>query len=149
MTDPGQGDAAAPIVVGEHLRVLSQVQSRELGPEEDIPAADQAELEATATGSALDAALAARAELRDNGWTQTGEPEILSSEVIESALSEDPPRVVLGACVDSSKVQVTDAAGQPRRDPAAVRPTTNIFTLVFVDGRWRLGDLTFPDDPDC
>ena len=96
-------------------------------------------------GAAREALLAQATEYADNGWTVSGEPRILRMAV--HATAGDDLRV--RACVDQSKVVVTDRDGNPLPPGSAGTRTWMIFHLAPAGSGWRVTDQTFPDDPDC
>lgn len=108
-----------------------------------------ASMDETATGAALDAALAQAAEFDDNGWHQVGAPRIVSTRIVEDGRDEDPPRITISACVDSSDVDVVDASGVSVRHGSHPDRSRMLYTLVRRDGDWLVGRQTFPDDPEC
>jgi len=103
----------------------------------------------TATGTALDAALAQAAEFRDNGWHQIGVPRVVGSQMVRDGRDDDPPRMTISACVDSSAVDVVDASGESVRHGSHPERSRMIYTLVRRDGAWLVERETFPDDPEC
>lgn len=96
-------------------------------------------------GTAREALLAQAQEYQQSGLRLRGRPEVLSVEVYES--TDD--RLVLGACIDDSRVRVVDRKGQVVSGSADRPPTLNLLTVDEVDGRWVVVDSSFPADPDC
>ncbi len=103
----------------------------------------------TATGAALDAALAQAAEFDDNGWHQVGVPRVVSARVVKDRRDDDPPRVTISACVDSSAVDVVDASGASVRHGSHAERSRMIYTLVRKRGDWLVERESFPNDPEC
>lgn len=97
-------------------------------------------------GKALASLLALRAEYADKEYTVRGKPRILSQRIVER--DQDPPRMVVLACVDDSSVRVLDAQGE-ELDTGASDPSLNIVTLTRVGQRWVVSDVTFPNEPEC
>lgn len=96
-------------------------------------------------GVALEALEAQAAELEQSGLRLRGEPRIRSVEVYEHGDDE----MVIGACVDNSRVQVVDQSGAVVSDGRGTPPTLNIFTLERRGSGWVVVGSTFPSDPDC
>lgn len=101
------------------------------------------------TGPYAEALEARLAEFEDMGWTQVGSPTIESLEILEEHPGEEPPYVVVLACVDSSEVDIIDAQGNSLRNEGTPTRTANVYTLVQEDGTWTISEATFPEDPDC
>jgi len=90
-------------------------------------------------------------ELSSQGWTVTGAPTLVDAEVTSLDLDADQPVAQVTACVDSSDVEMLDAADARIGDPAATTPRAlHLFTLVQDDdGAWRISAHSFPNDPTC
>lgn len=90
-------------------------------------------------------------ELISQGWTLTGAPELVSTQVTRIDMDAESPTAAVTACVDSSGVIIADAAGQPVGDPAARMPRAlHLFDLIQgQDGLWRISAHAFPNDPEC
>lgn len=89
-------------------------------------------------------------ELDSQGWQRTGAPVAVSATVIDQDENSSPPTATVQACIDSSDVQVVDAAGEPLpNDPSANR-ALNVYTLAQNDdGAWIIVSRSFPPDPSC
>lgn len=96
-------------------------------------------------GAALDALQAQADEYARSGWRVQGRPRVVSVEVYER--TDD--RMVVGACVDDSRVMVVDQSGRVVSDNAGRPPTLNILTLSVEDSGWVVVDSTFAGDPEC
>ena len=54
-----------------------------------------------------------------------------------------------GSSGEDSYVVVTDDSGQPVKDDNSPKRSLNIYTLVQVDGQWKIATHDFPNNPDC
>ncbi|WP_217181696.1 hypothetical protein [Streptomyces sp. AC495_CC817] len=90
-------------------------------------------------------------ELISQGWTMSGTPTIVSSEVTALDTDSSPPTASVTACIDSSDVAMLDSAGAPIGDASAQMPRAlHLFTLTQGDdGIWRISSHSFPNDPKC
>lgn len=90
-------------------------------------------------------------ELVSQGWSITGAPVLISSSVTSLTADTDPPTAQVTACIDSSAVEMLDAAGTPIGDDSARMPRAlHLFTLVQgSDDIWRIAAHSFPNDPTC
>ncbi|WP_314424384.1 hypothetical protein [uncultured Microbacterium sp.] len=90
-------------------------------------------------------------ELVSQGWTITGEPTLVSSDVTAVDAEADPATAEITACIDSSAVAILDANGDRIGDESATMPRAlHLFTLVQGDDDiWRIASHSFPNDPTC
>lgn len=90
-------------------------------------------------------------ELVSQGWSITGAPVLVSSSVTSLNTDADPATAEVSACIDSSAVELLDAAGAPIGDDSAKMPRAlHLFTLVQgSDDIWRISAHSFPNDPTC
>lgn len=90
-------------------------------------------------------------ELISQGWTIDGSPSLVSAEVTDLDAGAGTPTASVTACVDSSEVTISDAAGDQVGDPAATEPRAlHLFTLIQgSDDVWRISAHSFPNDPTC
>ncbi|WP_197429788.1 hypothetical protein [Auraticoccus cholistanensis] len=107
------------------------------------------ELEQVATGEMLQELEASVEEFRTNGWYQRGVPTLVSLDVGE--LSEDGTTVELAACLDSSRVQVIDEAGNDVLADQRDRRSLNLYVVERADedAPWKVASRSFPDEADC
>lgn len=96
-------------------------------------------------GTALETLRSQAEEYERSGWRMRGRPVILWVEVYEH--SDD--RMVVGACIDNSRVKVVNQSGEVVSDGADTPPTLNILTLSPRGDDWVVSESTFPADPDC
>jgi len=90
-------------------------------------------------------------ELISQGWTISGTPTLVTAEVTSLDADAQVPHATVTACVDSSEVVISDAAGDRIGDPAAMTPRAlHLFALLQgEDGVWRISEHSFPNDPNC
>lgn len=90
-------------------------------------------------------------ELSSQGWTVSGAPALISASVTKLDTTATASTAEVTACVDSSDVVITDHAGDPIGDAAAMMPRAlHLFTLMQGDdGTWRIASHSFPNDPNC
>jgi hypothetical protein len=90
-------------------------------------------------------------ELVSQGWTITGEPALVSSDVTTLNAEADPATAEITACIDSSAVSILDANGDRIGDESATVPRAlHLFSLVQGDDDiWRIANHSFPNDPTC
>lgn len=88
-------------------------------------------------------------EYTENGWTQDGTPELVSSSVLEVDEESTPAVARVEVCLDYSPVTRLDANGESLTDPEAEQRVRSIFSLEFVDGRWVAVDQTFEAAISC
>lgn len=90
-------------------------------------------------------------ELVSQGWTITGEPALVSSDVTTLNAEADPATAEITACIDSSAVAILDANGDRIGDESATVPRAlHLFSLVQGDDDiWRIANHSFPNDPTC
>lgn len=90
-------------------------------------------------------------ELVSQGWTIAGTPTLISTDVTDLDMESDAPTATVTACVDSSAVTISDSAGKPIGDPAAMTPRAlHLFSLIQgSDDVWRISAHSFPNDPTC
>lgn len=143
--DPGAlagDDAELEALVEPALQVAADVLEDPTGIDEDV-------LFTVAQGAALDEMRAMAAEFEVNGWTQSGAPVVVSTEL--TALDEEasPPEATVSVCLDHGDVEIVDASGDSVVDPDARTRSLNILELEYVQERWVLVARSFPDDPSC
>ena len=101
------------------------------------------------TGAALDDLQIAVEELQAGGLTQIGEPVLVSAVVTSDELEATPPTATVLVCLDYSKVDLVNSAGESAKDATAPQRVSTILRLVKQDDSWLVADRTFPDDPSC
>lgn len=88
---------------------------------------------------------AQRGELQENGWTQHGEPTVISVTIT----SQTAKKATVSACIDQSDVSVRDADGKSIGTSDVPR-AKHVYDLVQQpDGAWRIARHRFPANPTC
>ncbi|MDY6050939.1 MAG: hypothetical protein SPI83_00800 [Rothia sp. (in: high G+C Gram-positive bacteria)] len=113
-----------------------------------ISAETTAQLEAAATGAALDQYLATATEYALAGWHVEGNSTVVGTPRVADSDYQGQAAKVLEVCLDSSQVKVLDENGNPVSDSQFTR-SLNIFTLVEDNGAWKIASHDFPNDADC
>ncbi|GAB3701531.1 hypothetical protein GCM10027595_16120 [Corynebacterium nasicanis] len=100
------------------------------------------------TGTALEDVQNQRQEWIINEWHQEGMARIVSTEIEHTA---DPAVVLARVCVDSAGVEVKDENGATVNSdiPPEEQRSLMLATFSLVEGRWKLAERQFPDDPRC
>lgn len=108
-------------------------------------------LEAIATGFVLGELQNLSREQAEQGYTQSGEAQIVSTELLESDLDADPPHILLGVCIDVSSITLTDANGDDVSDllynPG--HPVRHEYGADFIDEVWKISTHEIPSDQNC
>ncbi|OLT41882.1 hypothetical protein BJF86_02425 [Serinicoccus sp. CNJ-927] len=110
---------------------------------------DWDEVVSVAGGGLLSDIEASVLEYTENGWTQEGTPELVSSTVLELDQQADPPTALVEVCLDHSAVRVLDANGQSLTDESAAQRVPSVLSLAFQDDRWIAVGQAFTDESTC
>lgn len=107
--------------------------------------------EAIATGFVLGEIQAKAREQLDLGYTQVGEAVITSITATDVNLAGEPPTMTLTVCVDVSKIDVLDAAGNSLKaslyNPG--HPVAHVYGAEFIDDTWKISSHDIPDQQTC
>lgn len=124
------------------------VQATENAVESYVSTETTSQLEAAATGTALDQYLATATEYALAGWHVEGTSTVVGTPRIADGDYMGQPAKILEVCLDSSQVKVLDANGNTVSAPQFTR-SLNIFTLVEENGAWKIASHNFPNNADC
>lgn len=124
------------------------VQANENAVESYISAETTAQLEAAATGTALDQYLATATEYAQSGWHVEGASTVVGTPRIADGEYNGQAAKIMEVCLDSSGVKVVDATGNTVSSNQFPR-SLNIFTLVENNGEWKIASHDFPNNADC
>lgn len=124
------------------------VQANENAVESYVSAETTSQLEAAATGTALDQYLATATEYALSGWRVEGKSTLVGSPRLAEGSYEGQPAKILEVCLDSSQVKVVDENNKPVSEPQFTR-SLNIFTLIEDKGAWKIASHDFPNNADC
>lgn len=114
-----------------------------------LDADTQAKILEVATGAAADEYLALAYEYAQNGWTVTGTPSFVGEPKITNGTVNGKKAMILDVCVDSSKVIVTNSSGQQMTSSTGPKRTRTFYTLIEMEGTWKISTINYPDNPDC
>lgn len=81
------------------------------------------------------------------GYRQEGREVISDVQVL--SVSDTGETMEVMACVDSSDVRVLDENGKEVADEQSPPRSRSIFELQFIDGKWKVTNQSFPEDPEC
>lgn len=104
-----------------------------------------------ATGFVLGELQAQAQEQKDLGLRQIGEARVTSVKATAVKLKSPKPSMTLTVCIDVSKVDVVNTAGQSLKkslyNPG--RPVKHIYGAEFIDNVWKIATHDIPDTQDC
>lgn len=107
--------------------------------------------EAIATGFMLGEIQAKAREQLDLGYTQVGEALITSISATDVNLAGEQPTMTLTVCVDVSKIDVLDEAGNSLKaslyNPG--HPVAHVYGAEFIDDTWKISSHDIPDQQNC
>lgn len=86
-----------------------------------------------------------------NGWTQTGEVQVVGEPKVEEIDQDGTLTQRVYICIDSSAIKVVEPDGHvvtPEAKPGT-RTALNVYELQERDGKWLVVDHLFPNDPAC
>ncbi|MBF0807064.1 hypothetical protein E4U03_00280 [Rothia nasimurium] len=124
------------------------VEANENAVESYVSAETTSQLEAAATGTALDQYLTTATEYALAGWHVEGTSTVVGTPRIADGDYKGQSAKILEVCLDSSQVKVLDANGNTVSAPQFTR-SLNIFTLVEENGAWKIASHDFPNNADC
>jgi len=87
----------------------------------------------------------------DLGYTQVGDATITEITPLSVDLAASPPTISLSVCVDTSDVDVLDAAGTSLKDSLydPGHPVKHVYGAQFIDDLWKIATHDIPDEQDC
>lgn len=146
--EPATGSSDANSTGEEISSDTESVQANENAVESYVSAETTAQLEAAATGTALDQYLATATEYAQSGWHVEGTSTVVGTPRIADGEYNGQAAKIMEVCLDSSGVKVVDAAGNTVSSNQFPR-SLNIFTLVEHNGEWKIASHDFPNNADC
>lgn len=104
-----------------------------------------------ATGAALGELQARFEEFAQNEWVQTGSISVTGTEKVEVVTTNGVPTHRFSVCVDSSAIQIRDAAGVVvlAAAPAGTRKAINVYDIQQQKGTWLVVAHSFPASAAC
>lgn len=106
-------------------------------------------IEAVAVDSAAAEFAVQASEYALAGWHYEGSSTVVGSPRMAETQYKGQPARMLEVCMDSSSVKIYDENNQPVKDDNSPKRSLNIYTLVQVDGQWKIATHDFPNNPDC
>ncbi|WP_237236557.1 hypothetical protein [Rothia nasimurium] len=146
--EPATGSSDANSTGEEISSDTESVQANENAVESYISAETTAQLEAAATGTALDQYLATATEYAQSGWHVEGTSAVVGTPRIADGEYNGQAAKIMEVCLDSSQVKVLDSNGNAMNSSQFTR-SLNIFTLVEDNGAWKIASHDFPNNADC
>ncbi len=101
-------------------------------------------IEAVAVDSAAAEFAVQASEYALAGWHYEGSSTVVGTPRMTETQYKGQPARMLEVCMDSSSVKIYDENNQPVKDD-----NSPIYTLVQVDGQWKIATHDFPNNPDC
>lgn len=83
------------------------------------------------------------------GWHYEGSSTVVGTPRMADTQYNGQPARLLEVCMDSSSVKIYDENNQPVKDDSSPKRSLNIYTLVQVNGQWKIATHDFPNNPDC
>ena len=106
-------------------------------------------IEAVAVDSAAAEFAVQASEYALAGWHYEGSSTVVGTPRMTATQYKGQPARMLEVCMDSSSVKIYDENNQPVKDDNSPKRSLNIYTLVQVDGQWKIATHDFPNNPDC
>ena len=106
-------------------------------------------IEAVAVDSAAAEFAVQASEYALAGWHYEGSSTVVGTPRMTETQYKGQPARMLEVCMDSSSVKIYDENNQPVKDDNSPKRSLNIYTLVQVNGQWKIATHDFPNNPDC
>ena len=106
-------------------------------------------IEAVAVDSAAAEFAVQASEYALAGWHYEGSSTVVGTPRMAETQYKGQPARMLEVCMDSSSVKIYDENNQPVKDDDSPKRSLNIYTLVQVNGQWKIATHDFPNNPDC
>ena len=106
-------------------------------------------IEAVAVDSAAAEFAVQASEYALAGWHYEGSSTVVDTPRMTETQYKGQPARMLEVCMDSSAVKIYDENNQPVKDDNSPKRSLNIYTLVQVDGQWKIATHDFPNNADC
>ncbi len=146
---PAPSDAPAPKQTSEpsndeEAQKQNAEQARAVLDEETIHSIEKIAVDSAAAEFAVQASEYALA-----GWHYEGTSTVVGTPRMAETQYKGQSARLLEVCMDSSSVKISDEDNQPVKDDSSPKRSLNIYTLVQVDGQWKIASHDFPNNPDC
>ena len=106
-------------------------------------------IEAVAVDSAAAEFAVQASEYALAGWHYEGSSTVVGTPRMAETQYKGQPARMLEVCMDSSSVKIYDENNEPVKDDNSPKRSLNIYTLVQVDGQWKIATHDFPNNADC
>lgn len=106
-------------------------------------------IEAVAVDSAAAEFAVQASEYALAGWHYDGSSTVVGTPRMAETQYKGQPAHMLEVCMDSSSVKIYDENNHPVKDDNSPKRSLNIYTLVQVDGQWKIATHDFPNNADC
>lgn len=140
---PSPENAAEP-TSNEEVERQNVKQARAVLDDETIRSIEAVAVDSAAAEFAVQASEYALA-----GWHYDGSSTVVGTPRMAETQYKGQPAHMLEVCMDSSSVKIYDENNQPVKDDNSPKRSLNIYTLVQVDGQWKIATHDFPNNADC
>ena len=140
---PSPENAAEP-TSNEEVERQNVKQARAVLDDETIRSIEAVAVDSAAAEFAVQASEYALA-----GWHYDGSSTVVGTPRMAETQYKGQPARMLEVCMDSSSVKIYDENNQPVKDDNSPKRSLNIYTLVQVDGQWKIATHDFPNNADC
>ena len=140
---PSPENAAEP-TSNEEVERQNVKQARAVLDDETIRSIEAVAVDSAAAEFAVQASEYALA-----GWHYEGSSTVVDTPRMTETQYKGQPARMLEVCMDSSAVKIYDENNQPVKDDNSPKRSLNIYTLVQVDGQWKIATHDFPNNADC
>lgn len=142
---PAPSAAASPEATSDEDSQEQNVEkARAVLDEDTIHAIENISVDSAAAEFAVQASEYAMA-----GWHYEGSSTVVGTPRMADTQYKGQPARLLEVCMDSSSVKIYDENNQPVKDDSSPKRSLNIYTLVQVNGQWKIATHDFPNNPDC
>ena len=151
------GSSAAPIAELQRARAAFEAAAAKASAPGPRPAPDpdsrpaMPDFTGAAAGAALGELQGRFDEFAQNEWVQTGSVKVTGSERVEVVKIGGVPTQRFSTCIDSSAIEIRDAAGvlvlAPA--PAGTRTAMNVYDIQQQKGTWVVVAHSFPNSAAC
>ena len=101
------------------------------------------------TGAAAGEYTSSAAEHAMTGTHTEGTSTVVGNPRMTETTYKGQPARLLEVCVDSSNVKTVDKDGKGLPSDNTPKRSLNIYTLVQVDGKWKIAEHDWPNNANC
>lgn len=106
-------------------------------------------IEEMSTGAAAGEYTSSAAEHAMTGTHTEGTSTVVGNPRMTETTYKGQPARLLEVCVDSSNVKTVDKDGKELPSDNTPKRSLNIYTLVQVDGKWKIAEHDWPNNANC